>query len=34
MLPSLIDLGISILVGVFIAVFGVAPGWAIVLLPL
>jgi lipopolysaccharide transport system permease protein len=34
-LPSLIDLGISILaVGVFMAVFGVAPGWAIVLLPL
>jgi lipopolysaccharide transport system permease protein len=33
-LPSLIDLGISILaVGVFMAVFGVAPGWAIVLLP-
>jgi lipopolysaccharide transport system permease protein len=34
-LPSLIDLGISILaVGVFMAVFGVAPSWAIVLLPL
>jgi lipopolysaccharide transport system permease protein len=34
-LPSLIDLGISILaVGVFMAVYGVAPGWAIVLLPL
>jgi lipopolysaccharide transport system permease protein len=34
-LPSLIDLGISILaVGVFMAVFGVAPGWAIALLPL
>lgn len=34
-MPSLIDLGISILaVGVFMAVFGVAPGWAIVLLPL
>jgi homopolymeric O-antigen transport system permease protein len=33
-LPSLIDLGISILaVGVFMAVFGVTPGWAIVLLP-
>jgi lipopolysaccharide transport system permease protein len=33
-LPSLIDLGISILaVGVFMAVFGVVPGWAIVLLP-
>jgi lipopolysaccharide transport system permease protein len=34
-MPSLIDLGISILaVGVFMAIFGVAPGWAIVLLPL
>ena len=34
-LPSLIDLGISILaVGVFMAIFGVTPGWAIVLLPL
>jgi lipopolysaccharide transport system permease protein len=34
-MPSLIDLGISILaVGVFMAMFGVAPGWAIVLLPL
>jgi lipopolysaccharide transport system permease protein len=34
-LPSLIDLGISILaVGVFMAVFGVTPSWAIVLLPL
>jgi lipopolysaccharide transport system permease protein len=34
-MPSLIDLGISILaVGVFMAVFGVAPGWEIVLLPL
>ena len=33
-LPSLIDLGISMLaVGVFMAIFGVAPGWAIVLLP-
>jgi lipopolysaccharide transport system permease protein len=33
-LPSLIDLSISILaVGVFMAVFGVAPGWPIVLLP-
>jgi len=34
-MPSLIDLGISILaVGVFMAIFGVAPGWEIVLLPL
>ena len=34
-MPSLIDLGISVLaVGVFMAIFGVAPGWAIVLLPL
>jgi lipopolysaccharide transport system permease protein len=34
-LPSLIDLGISILaVGVFMAIFDVAPGWPIVLLPL
>jgi lipopolysaccharide transport system permease protein len=34
-MPSLIDLGISMLaVGVFMAIFGVAPGWAIVLLPL
>jgi lipopolysaccharide transport system permease protein len=34
-LPSLIDLGISILaVGVFMAIFGVTPSWAIVLLPL
>jgi lipopolysaccharide transport system permease protein len=34
-MPSLLDLGISILaVGVFMAIFGVAPGWAIVLLPL
>ena len=34
-LPSLIDLGISILaVGVFMAIFGVTPNWAIVLLPL
>jgi lipopolysaccharide transport system permease protein len=33
-MPSLIDLGISILaVGVFMVVYGVAPGWAIVLLP-
>jgi lipopolysaccharide transport system permease protein len=33
-LPNLIDLGISILaVGVFMAIFGVTPGWAIVLLP-
>jgi lipopolysaccharide transport system permease protein len=34
-LPGLIDLGISIVaVGVFMAIFGVTPGWAIVLLPL
>jgi lipopolysaccharide transport system permease protein len=34
-LPGLIDLCISIIaVGVFMAVFGVAPGWPIVLLPL
>jgi lipopolysaccharide transport system permease protein len=34
-MPSLIDLGISMLaVGVFMAIFGVAPGWALVLLPL
>jgi lipopolysaccharide transport system permease protein len=34
-MPSLLDLGISILaVGVFMAIFGVAPSWQIVLLPL
>ena len=34
-LPGLIDLGISIVaVGVFMAIFGVRPSWAIVLLPL
>jgi lipopolysaccharide transport system permease protein len=34
-MPGLLDLGISILaVGVFMAIFGVAPGWQIVLLPL
>jgi len=34
-LPGLIDLGISIVaVGVFMAIFGVSPSWAIVLLPL
>jgi lipopolysaccharide transport system permease protein len=34
-LPGLIDLGISIVaVGVFMAIFGVTPNWAIVLLPL
>jgi lipopolysaccharide transport system permease protein len=34
-LPGLIDLCISIVaVGVFMAIFGVAPGWPIVLLPL
>jgi lipopolysaccharide transport system permease protein len=34
-MPSFIDLGISILaVGVFMAAFGVAPGWAIALLPI
>jgi lipopolysaccharide transport system permease protein len=34
-MPGLIDLGISIVaVGVFMALFGVTPGWAIVLLPL
>jgi lipopolysaccharide transport system permease protein len=33
-LPGLVDLGVSIVaVGVFMAVFGVAPTWAIVLLP-
>jgi lipopolysaccharide transport system permease protein len=33
-LPSLVDLGVSIVaVGVFMALFGVAPSWAIVLLP-